>query len=461
MAYQIIMGLADKIEDLIAKNSKAPAILQNELRGLLKEGVTVEDVSRALDESLIFGDPKLNEIVLANLRGNPLDAAYIQAIDFCERDFSEEIIGKMECACHDKDIAFLDTVVKPTFVTDWPVHKHEMVANFELPVYDAEHITENGDLRVLCSPTTVSMLEYISQSVPSIPANMVNEPERAEVLVSQAQDLELAKTVIEGIQGPTLDEYLKGLGLTTLEPCIVNDLTECEGLGLCKVKSSLHAPSEDFAEFKPVTQKGFMRLAEIIMNRARKGSAHKDNSEEEMEFVTPSDISKALIYTGTAAGREQYLEPEHLTLWKQMQEDGLDKVVPFGDGSLAKLLEDKPVPSPADEILIIMSKPTYADRVKEFGNYKLRAKPGDFFEVYKFCQNFSEKTRDKRYNLKSSDNTGAEVGEKVLGARSSGPGDAVDIGKYRDSAPNGGINVGDTAQKRGGSSSPNQGRGKR
>lgn len=398
MAFESTYGLADRIEDLISKNSKSPSSLQKELKGILEEGVTVDDFKNALDGTTLFGDPKLNEIIINSVEGKPLDSSYIQSIDFSSKEFSEEVIGRLEDQCHKCDQAFLDTVVKPTFVTDWPVHKHEMVSSFELPVYDAEHIVNGGDLNVLCSPTTVSMLDYISQSVPSIPASMVNDPERAEVLVARETELKNIGELISELKGPTLDEYLEGLGITTLDPKIVNDLTDGDSLGLSRVKASLHGENEDFGEFKPKTIKGSLYKAINLFKRLR--SKFSDNSGDASEGVgverldgeamTPSDISRALMYTGTALGREHLLEPSHISLWESMRRDGLDKVIPMRDTNLGKISGECDYKSPADEILVIMAtKPE--DRAAEFRNYKYLAKPGDFFEVYEFCQNFSAK----------------------------------------------------------------------
>lgn len=423
------------LEDIISRNSKDPVNLKKEL---LESGIKPGDL-KDLDDCYPFADPKLIDIVKDCLEGKAFDAAYIQSIDFNEVNLTEDVVGKIEEQDKEDNDRLRDSVMVPTFVTDWPNHKHEMVGKFELPIYDVGHMSQLASLEALCSPSTVTMIDYVSQELPSVPASLADDQGEVEERFSPEVSWNPYET-LKSIQGPTLEEYLSGLGITTLEPTLVDDFTDDSALGLERLRVQLREKEREFSEeapkqYKRANSKSTSVLSQIvnwIMARSRRKTG-LSNDMSELGPIGVSDLNKALIYTGLADGKEHLLTPDECKLWEDYKKDGLDKVDP--NFTLADLLGG--CETPKEEIIIIASKPDATSRLEELKRYKAVAKPGDFFEVYNFSRNSG-----RSFSSTSAERTSVQ-------ALSGKPVNLIKIASRSD-----GIPTGDTAQKRGGSSAP-------
>lgn len=417
-----------RIEDIIATYSKSPSKLQIELKKFLD---STQD-SILLDEPP-FGDEKLAQIVQDVKEGKPLDAAYVQAIDFSEGDTSdykdqeeahESVAKKADDALGNSEINFRKLLIEPMFISDWPVHKHEMVGHFVVPQIEADEIVESGRISELCDPVTVSLIQKINEEmpIPSVPAGL-NYGELEKYFMEHPSEFFETLDTLKEIQGPDLDDYLNFTG-TTLEPSIVRGLIEhpeqlpprmqvqVEGLlGPTSALAEIIDIKRDFAE----TDKGRAWKATLAARKITKNASEytEDQIQEAQKLlkesmgventdsdrypmgISYSQFSEALLQTGEIEGNERFIAPEYKEVYEEMKSKGA--ITPV------KIDTEHPL-TREDGLVIVMIGKTPEERIGRLNDIKGRlTTPGDFMNLYNFCvRNFDASDDTAAINLASS-----------------------------------------------------------
>ena len=397
------------IEDLIATYSKSPAKLQMELKKFLDsyEGVILDDPP--------FGDERLAQIVKDVKNGKPLDSAYIQAIDFSEGNYKdqeeahENVSKKIDDALNKSSINFKGLLIDPMFITDWPVHKHEMVGHFVTPQVPADEMVKMGRMDEMCDPVTISLIEKMQEELPSVPAGL-NYGELEKYFYEHPSEFMNVMDEIRGVQGPTMEEYLDLAGTTVLEPAIVAGLVNHPEQLPPKMQAQVldvlgpeyavrQVISEDFAETDRGRAWKGIRTARKISTKAKDYT--DDQIQEarkllrELKGVENSDVdrypagteitfnqfSESLLQTGEIEGKERFLSPELKEKYDQMKSDGVLSPV--------KIDLDHPL-SYDDGLVIIMIERTPENRFKKLDDIKGRlTTPGDFMRLYDKIHDFA------------------------------------------------------------------------
>lgn len=385
------------IEDIIATYSKSPSKLQMELKKYLDshEGVILDEMP--------FGDEKLAQIIKDVKEGKPLDSAYIQAIDFSEdEEAHESIAGKVDDALGNSEINFRKLLVEPMFISDWPVHKHEIVGHFVVPQVEADEIVGKGKLSELCDPVTISLIQKINEEmpIPSVPAGL-NTGELEKYFMDHPSEFFKSIDVIKEVQGPSLEEYLDMVD-TTLEPYVVAGLIDHPEQLPPKMSSQM----ANFAE----TDKGRAWKAILKARKiTRRGDEYTEDQIEEAQKllkesmgvenadsdrypmgVSYSQFSEALLQTGEIEGNPSLLTPEYRKVYEDMKSRGAISPV--------KIDLDHPL-TKEDGLVIIMVERTPEDRISKLNEIKGRlTTPGDFMNLYNFAVGNEEAAK----NLASS-----------------------------------------------------------
>lgn len=387
-----------QIEDIISTYSKSPSKLQMELKKFLDSDYRV-----LVEDEAPFGDPKIIRILEDVKNGKPLDSAYIQAIDFSE-DEHESIAKDVDEKLGNSEINFRKLLVEPMFISDWPVHKHEMVGHFEIPQIPADEIVEKGRISELCDPVTISMISHLQEDLPSVPAGL-NYGELEKYFEDHPSEFITALKEMKELQGPSMDEYLDVAG-TILEPAVVAGLVEHpEELPprlSVQVNEVLYPDAlysitsdRDFGE----TDKGRAWKAILASRKiSRRGQEYTEEQQSQAEellkemkavenndsdrypIVSFSQFSEALLQTGEGEG----FTPEQVKIHSQFP-------------NAIKIEKDNPLTF-EDGLVIIMVEKTPEARVGKLDEIRGRlTKPGDFMKLYNCAVGTTEMSRQANF----------------------------------------------------------------
>ena len=369
-----IAYLSSQIEDLIAER---PADLQKEISELIKD-VSTEDIAKMSEAGMDpFGDEKITQIVLELKKGNPFDKGYIQAIDFSEEDEEfESIQKKVDEATNKSEVNFRHLLVEPLFMTDYPVHKHEMIGHFVLPyTMDMEEIEKTQNIGELCDSVTVSMISAMQEDLPSVPAGL-NTGELSKYFKDHPSEFMNTLSEIEKLKGPSLSEFLDIIGPSLEERVAIDD----------PEKFPPRIASE-FAEEPTNNQRRYRSLV-----TARKLSTQTRNLPQENykdlqrtldKFentdipVTYESFSEGMLQTGEIVSHEDLLFPEHKELYESLKRDGLIEPLAID--------VDHPISRPRGLMILISTAPeARLDKFKEIRSQLIE--PGDFEALYNFSK---------------------------------------------------------------------------
>ena len=282
------------------------------------------------------------------------------------------------------------------FISDWPVHKHEMVGHFEVPQIPADEIVEKGKISELCDPVTISMIEKVQEDLPSVPAGL-NYGELEKYFMDHPSEFITCLKELKELQGPSLEEYLDVAG-TVLEPAVIAGLTEDPDNLPPRLKVQVNEVmypdalytlvNRDFGETDRGRAWKGIRYARKITKKAEEYTDDQISEAEKLlkeirgvenedsdryPVVTFSEFSEALLQTGEGEG----FTPEQREIHKLFP-------------TPVKIDFKNPL-TYEDGLIIIAIQKDKDSGIRKLDEMRGRlTKPGDFMKLYNFCmKNFA------------------------------------------------------------------------